>query len=79
MENGLVVNYDISYGGAFYAYVNINQFGITLGTENYNTLIELGKTIKSKVSSSVTIKHPIEADLSFLYGVLPLIHLIDYI
>ena len=64
------ITYDIAYGGAFYAYVDINQFGITLNADNYQELIRLGKLMKKMVATKEweLIKHPFEEDLSFLYG-----------
>lgn len=63
------VEYDLAYGGAFYAYVDVNKLGLDLSPENYRTLIQKGMDIKRAVmSSSHLIHHPFEADLSFLYG-----------
>lgn len=63
------IEYDLAYGGAFYAYVNADKLGISLVEENYRTLIEKGMDIKHAVMrSSDLIKHPFEKDLSFLYG-----------
>ena len=36
------VEYDLAYGGAFYAYVNSDKLGIELVPENYNLLIKTG-------------------------------------
>ena len=63
------ISYDLAYGGAFYAYVNSNQFNLPLIKENYSQLIKTGMDIKKAVmKSSDKIKHPFEEDLSFLYG-----------
>ena len=63
------VEYDLAYGGAFYAYVNSDKLGIELVPENYNLLIQTGMQIKHAVmNSNTSITHPFEADLSFLYG-----------
>lgn len=63
------VEYDLAYGGAFYAYVNADKLGLELTPENYNLLIEKGMDIKRAVMcSSNLINHPFEKDLSFLYG-----------
>lgn len=64
-----LVEYDLAYGGAFYAYVNANKLGLKLLKENYNLLIQKGMDIKRAViNSSQSITHPFEEDLSFLYG-----------
>lgn len=64
------VNYDIAYGGAYYAYVNADTLNLACTPENQQTLINAGKAIKKAVMANYTITHPIEEDLSFLYGVI---------
>lgn len=66
------VVYDLAYGGAFYAYVDLRKnthlnFGLT--EENYRGIIQSGVDIKHAVmDQDKEIKHPFEEDLSFLYG-----------
>jgi proline racemase len=63
------VNYDLGYGGAFYAYVDARPLGLELGPENHQELIQKGMAIKHAVmESNPNIKHPFADDLSFLYG-----------
>ena len=65
------VTYDLAYGGAFYAYVDMakNNFDFGLNPESYNDLIKYGMDIKRAVmASDENIHHPEEGDLSFLYG-----------
>jgi len=65
------VVYDLAYGGAFYAYVDLvkNNFDFSLSANEYRTLIDVGMKIKRAViKSSDDIKHPFEDELSFLYG-----------
>ncbi|MFA8299859.1 MAG: proline racemase family protein [Hyphomicrobiales bacterium] len=62
------IKYDIAYGGAFYAFVDADQYNIALNPGNYNQLIQLGKAIKHAVMNRDTITHPFKQDLSFLYG-----------
>lgn len=65
------LQYDLAYGGAFYAYVNASDMGLSLTTENNRRLIELGKEIKQQViATSEAIVHPFEKALSELYGVI---------
>lgn len=67
---GTVV-YDLAYGGAFYAYVDLrkNNFDFVLLPDDYQALIRAGMAIKMAViTSEQPIVHPFEADLSFLYG-----------
>ncbi len=65
------VTYDLAYGGAFYAYVDItkNNFDFDLSSESYRALIAKGMDIKHAVMAiDKEISHPFEDDLSFLYG-----------
>jgi proline racemase len=60
-----LVEFDVAYGGAFYAFVNT---GLKLEPANFNRLIEHGRLIKQAVMANFPINHPFEDDLSFLYG-----------
>lgn len=62
------VNYDLAFGGAFYAYVKAEDIGLTCTPEKYQALIEKGMSIKRAVMEKRPITHPFEKDLSFLYG-----------
>lgn len=65
------ITYDLAYGGAFYAYVDMkkNNFEFDLSTESYQALIHAGMNIKRAVmKDDKEILHPFENDLSYLYG-----------
>lgn len=65
------VTYDLAYGGAFYAYVDMakNNFDFDLTPNSYRALINKGMDIKHAVmKADKEILHPFENDLSFLYG-----------
>ncbi len=63
------IRYDLAYGGAFYAYVDARLLNLALTPENYRQLIHLGMAIKRAVmANNPDMRHPFEADLSFLYG-----------
>jgi proline racemase len=62
------VRYDLAFGGAFYAYVQAADAGLSCAPEDFRPLIEKGMAIKRAVTASRPITHPFEADLSFLYG-----------
>ena len=65
------VTYDLAYGGAFYAYVDMakNNFDFDLTVDSYRKLIAKGMNIKHAVmDKDKDILHPFENDLSFLYG-----------
>ncbi len=62
------VPFDVAYGGAFYAFVDAGQLGFNLHESEYVKLIDYGRRIKLAVMEQFPIKHPVEKDLSFLYG-----------
>ncbi len=65
------VTYDLAYGGAFYAYVDMakNNFDFDLSANSYRALINKGMMIKNAVmKADKGIVHPFIDDLSFLYG-----------
>lgn len=62
------VNYDIGFGGAYYAYVDADAHGIACGQDNVAQLIDMGRRIKQAVMASHPLVHPIEEELSLLYG-----------
>lgn len=62
------VEFDVAYGGAFYAFVNAQVVGLQLTPEHVDRIIDYGRRIKRAVMNQFPIKHPFEEDLSFLYG-----------
>lgn len=65
------ITYDLAYGGAFYAYVDMakNKFDFDLTPISYRALISTGMDIKRAVmQQDKEIVHPFEEDLSFIYG-----------
>ncbi|NNE67905.1 MAG: proline racemase [Pyrinomonadaceae bacterium] len=64
------VEYDLAYGGAFYAYVDAGSIGLKCETSYAGALIDAGREIKKAVEESREIVHPLENDLGFLYGVI---------
>ncbi len=62
------VNYDLAFGGAFYAFVEAGQVGLGLGPADYRRLIEVGRSIKSAIQSEGEPTHPVDPDLGLLYG-----------
>jgi trans-L-3-hydroxyproline dehydratase len=62
------IRYDIAFGGAFYAFVQAEDVGLTCTPENFRPLIGKGIAIKRAVMADRPIPHPFEPDLSFLYG-----------
>ena len=64
------VTVDIAFGGAFYAILPARAVGMSVAGEHLRGLCEAAAAIKRAVNDSVTITHPDEADLGFLYGVI---------
>jgi len=62
------IRYDLAFGGAFYAYVDVAQVGLEITATNYRGLIDAGWRIKKAVMAARPIPHPFEPELSFLYG-----------
>jgi proline racemase len=62
------VEFDIAYGGAFYAFVNAQAVGLQLTPEHFDRITDYGRRIKRAVMNHFPIKHPFEEELSFLYG-----------
>ena len=62
------VQYDVAFGGAFYAIVDAEKLGISLDSSNYSRLVQMGMQIKRSVMNKQKITHPFESELSFLYG-----------
>jgi proline racemase len=62
------IHYDVAFGGAFYAFCQAADLDLTLDASDFHSLIDIGVRIKRAVMDSLPIRHPIEEDLSFLYG-----------
>jgi trans-L-3-hydroxyproline dehydratase len=62
------IRYDLAFGGAFYAYLQATDAGLTCTPDNFRAFIETGLAIKRAIMSSRETPHPFEEDLSFLYG-----------
>ena len=64
------VRYDLAFGGAFYAYVDADDLGLSIEPSSISQLIDAGRAIKRSVVDSAPIDHPVEPGLGFLYGVI---------
>ena len=65
------ITYDLAYGGAFYAYVDLakNDLALELDEKHYARIIDQAMQIKAAViEQDKDILHPFEPDLSYLYG-----------
>lgn len=67
--DGTPVVCTIAFGGAFYAYVDAEAFGLELVPGEAARMIDLGRKIKECVNREEIIRHPAgEPDMNFLYG-----------
>jgi len=62
------IRFDVSYGGAFYAFVEADDLELELLPKNHAKLIDYGRRIKHSIMDYFEVIHPFEDDLSFLYG-----------
>ncbi|HZO76270.1 MAG TPA: proline racemase family protein [Ktedonobacteraceae bacterium] len=59
---------DIAFGGAFYAILPAERVGLRVVPEATAQLVAAGSAIKEAVTTRLSITHPLEEDLGFLYG-----------
>jgi len=64
------INYDLAFGGAFYAFVDVSQVGLDCTPEFQAQLIETGMKFKHAVMDSVEMAHPTDKKMNFLYGII---------
>ena len=62
--------YDLAFGGAYYAFVDISQFNLDCTQEYYDKLIKIGMIIKNLILKSAIMDHPTIPEMNFLYGVI---------
>jgi len=63
------VEFDLAFGGAFYAYVDATRYGLVLDAAHVGELIATGRAIKHSVAGARRLSHPTGGeDLEFLYG-----------
>jgi trans-L-3-hydroxyproline dehydratase len=67
--DGRSVRATLAFGGAFYAYVDAEDFGLDLVPAEARHIIRLGREVKQAVARRGGIRHPEgDEDLNFLYG-----------
>jgi proline racemase len=62
------VRFDLAFGGAYYAILPAARLGLSLMETALETLVGAGAAITDAARRAVTIAHPDEPDLGFLYG-----------
>ncbi len=61
---------DIAFGGAFYAIVQAKDIGVKVEIEQLAELQEWGARIKEQIESRMQVVHPLEPELTGIYGVI---------
>lgn len=62
------VDYDLAFGGAFYAFCRAEALGLTLEPKHAPRLQAVGLAIKQAIMAERSIPHPTEPELGYLYG-----------
>ena len=62
------VTTDIAYGGAFYCILPASRLGLDLIESPVSALTDAAAALTDKVRATLSITHPTEPDLGFLYG-----------
>jgi trans-L-3-hydroxyproline dehydratase len=62
------ITVDVAFGGAWYAIARDTDLGVTLDRRHGRELVEAGMAVKRAVSNAIDVVHPLDDDLSGLYG-----------
>ncbi|CAB4035487.1 Trans-3-hydroxy-L-proline dehydratase [Paramuricea clavata] len=62
------VTLDIGYGGTFYAFISDKELGLDVRKSSVSQLTSAAKEILEICREKVTVNHPEEPDLAFMYG-----------
>ncbi|NGO64725.1 proline racemase family protein [Rhizobium daejeonense] len=52
------ITFDLSYGGIFYALVDVDQVGLTIEKGNARALVEAGMILKEQINRTIPVVHP---------------------
>ncbi len=59
---------DVGYGGAYYAIVPADRFGLNVRTSSLRSLVDAAWAVTCAAKSRLALEHPSHPDLAFLYG-----------
>jgi proline racemase len=62
------VDVDVAWGGAIYAFVAAERFGLRVVADDLPRLIEAGRAVKQALAGSAVARHPGDERLSGIYG-----------
>ncbi len=63
-----LIHCDIAFGGAYYAILPASRLGLSLMDTPMADLVAAAVAVTKAVRETIVISHPVERDLSFLYG-----------
>ena len=63
-----IINYDLAYGGAYYAIVKGEDVGLNSKLSKMSEFVDIGMKIKNNIIQHIKIEHPIMPEMNFLYG-----------
>ena len=64
-----MIHYHISFGGTYYVYTDITQFKLDIESSPIGDIVVAAMKLKAAVAAAVSLSHPEQDDLAFLYGV----------
>ncbi|XP_065901033.1 trans-L-3-hydroxyproline dehydratase-like isoform X2 [Dysidea avara] len=64
------IHYDISYGGTFYVYCDLTQFGLNFKSSSVTDIATTAMKLRRAVAAKVTLTHHEDNDLAYFYGVI---------
>ncbi len=64
------VQFDIAYGGAYYAFLPATNLGLDFANDGLETVKVRAVALKSAIRAAIDIESPDDQDLGFLYGVI---------
>jgi proline racemase len=62
------VHVDVAYGGAIYAFVAAERFGLHVAPGDLTDLIAAGRAVKAELDGTAVARHPEDDRLSGIYG-----------
>jgi trans-L-3-hydroxyproline dehydratase len=64
------VSMDVGYGGAFYGILPAAELGLDLAASPLGRIVETALALKAAAMGQLSLAHPGEPDLAFLYGII---------
>ncbi len=58
----------VVFGGAFYALADARQAGLAVRSDQVQQLVDFGMQVKESVERQLEVAHPVETDLTGIYG-----------